>query len=186
MKNENKATSEFVSLLITRHQKSNLKLEGLDWDALINKLKDNPIKLQSLIQMEETGGEPSIVGYDYNSNIFTFFDYSKESPSGRRSLCYDDQALEERKENKPMGSAIGIALSMGIEILNEEEYRYLQTLGEFDLKTSTWIETPKEIRKLGGALFCDKRYNAVFTYHNGAQSYYAARGFRAKLIVCES
>jgi hypothetical protein len=183
MKNENKATSEFVSLLITRHQKSNLKLVGLDWNALTNKLNENPIKLQSLMLMEETGGEPSIVGYDYNSNIFTFFDCSKESPSGRRSLCYDDQALEERKENKPKGSAIGIALSMGVVILNEEEYRYLQTLGDFDLKTSTWIETPKEIRKLGGALFCDKRYNAVFTYHNGAQSYYAARGFRAKLIV---
>ena len=147
------------------------------------KVESNPEKLWSLLQMESSGGEPDVVDYNSKSDIFTFFDCSEESPKGRRNTCYDFEGLESRKENRPPDNAIDMAERMGIEILNESQYKALQLLGEFDLKTSSWILTPPEIRKLGGALFCDRRYNQVFVYHNGAQSYYAVRGFRACLEV---
>ncbi len=143
----------------------------------------DPTKLWSLVEMEATGGEPDVVGYDNDKNEFIFYDCSAESPAGRRSFCYDPEALESRKENKPANSAIGAAVAMGIDLLTETEYRYLQQLGKFDLKTSSWVQTPPEIRKLSGAVFCDRRYNTVFLYHNGAESYYAARGFRGVLRV---
>ena len=147
------------------------------------KLESNPEKLWSLNEMERTEGEPDVVGYDEKSREYLFIDCSAESPKGRRSLCYDRDALNSRKEHKPANSAIDLANEIGLEILTEEQYRGLQTLGNFDLKTSSWIKTPNEIRKLGGAIFCDKRYNTVFLYHNGAESYYAARGFRGILRV---
>jgi len=159
------------------------RLLGLKWENVQAKLEANPKKLWSLSQMEATGGEPDVVAYDKVTDTYVFFDCSPESPKGRRSLCYDEKALISRKEFKPKDSATNLAKTMGVELLNEEEYRYLQTLGKFDLKTSSWIETPVEIRKLGGAVYQDRRYNHVFLYHNGAESYYAVRGFRTSLKV---
>jgi hypothetical protein len=157
--------------------------KGLDWAKVQARLEANPQKLRSLNEMETTGGEPDVVGRDKKSGEYIFYDCSAESPKGRRSICYDHEALEARKENKPKDSAVNMAATMGIELLTEEQYRELQKLGNFDLKTSSWVKTPPEIRKLGGALFCDRRYNQVFLYHNGADSYYAARAFRGSLRV---
>ncbi len=156
---------------------------GLEWAKVQARLEANPAKLWSLNEMERTGGEPDVLGYDNQTGEYIFYDCSAESPEGRRSFCYDREALEARKANKPENSALGMAADMGIEILSEEQYRELQKLGNFDLKTSSWVMTPAGIRKLGGALFCDRRYDHVFTYHNGADSYYAARGFRGSLRV---
>ena len=157
--------------------------KGLDWGKIQAKLEADPGKAASLLEMEATGGEPDVVGFDKKTGEYVFYDCSAESPKGRRSICYDRQALEARKENKPKDSAINMAESMGIEVLTEEQYRELQELGEFDLKTSSWVKTSSGIRKLGGALFCDRRYDTIFLYHNGADSYYAARGFRGSLRV---
>ena len=157
--------------------------KGLKWTDVAARLEANAEKLWSLSEMERTGGEPDVVGFDKKTGEITFYDCSAESPKERRSVCYDREALNARKENKPKNSAIDMATTMGIELLTEDQYRELQTLGEFDLKTSSWVQTPPAIRKLGGALFCDRRYNTVFLYHNGADSYYAARGFRGSLKV---
>lgn len=157
--------------------------EGLAWAAVQARLEANPGALESLRQMEDSGGEPDVIGHDEATGRYTFCDCAAESPSGRRSLCYDQEALDARKEHKPQGSAVGMAAAMGIQLLTEEQYRALQRLGEFDAKTSSWISTPAQLRSLGGALFCDRRYGQVFVYHNGAQSYYAARGFRGWLQV---
>lgn len=157
--------------------------KGISWTTVLSCLGDNTRKLWSLNQMEKTGGEPDVVGYDENTNVVTFVDCSAESPNGRRSLCYDREALDSRKESKPQSNAIDMASFMGIELMSEQEYRDLQALGCFDTKTSSWVKTPADIRKLGGALFGDRRYNTVFIYHNGAPSYYAARGFRGVLKV---
>lgn len=166
-----------------RFQKNMKRHRGLDWAKIQERIEAKPAKAWSLYQMESTGGEPDVVGLDKKSGEYIFFDCSAESPKGRRSLCFDEAALKSRKENKPAGSAEALAGEMGIDILTEAEYRDLQKLGEFDVKTSSWIQTPSEIRKLGGALFCDRRYDTVFLYHNGAESYYAARGFRGSLKV---
>jgi len=174
---------ELIKILKTRFEKNPNRHESVKWEDVQKKLESNPEKLWSLNEMERTEGEPDVVGYDKKTNEYLFFDCSSESPKGRRSLCYDRDALNSRKENKPANSAIDLANEIGIEILNEEQYRELQTLGSFDLKTSSWVKTPEDIRKLGGAIFCDKRYNNVFLYHNGAESYYAARGFRGVLRV---
>jgi hypothetical protein len=174
---------DLIKLLRTRFEKNPGRHDGVDWSAVQAKLEADPNKLQTLHEMERTGGEPDVIAYNPRSGEFTFCDCSPESPTGRRSLCYDRDALESRKENKPGGSAVEMAASMGIEILTEEEYRQLQRLGEFDRKTSSWVQTPSGIRKLGGALFCDRRYGHVFVYHNGAESYYAARGFRGLLKI---
>lgn len=155
----------------------------LNWGVVQAKLEANVEKLQALLEMERSGGEPDVIAYDRNSGALTFCDCSPESPIGRRSLCYDRDALESRKLNKPDGSAVEMAAAMGLEILTEDQYRDLQTLGEFDRKTSSWVQTPSNVRKLGGALFCDRRYDQVFVYHNGAESYYAARGFRGLLTI---
>lgn len=176
-------TDALLSVLKTRFEKNMQRHKGLDWAAVQAKLASNPGKLWSLNEMEETGGEPDVVGFDQTTGETIFYDCSAESPKGRRSLCYDQAALESRKQNKPKDSAMGMAAEMGITLLSEEQYRDLQKLGKFDLKTSSWVETPAEIRKLGGAIFCDRRYEHVFTYHNGAESYYAARGFRGWLRV---
>ena len=157
--------------------------QGLEWGVVQAKLEANPPKFWSLNEMERTGGEPDVVGYDKKTGEFIFYDCSAESPQGRRSICYDHEALKSRKEHKPKNSALGMATAMGVELLTEEQYRELQKLGAFDTKTSSWIKTPVEIRKLGGALYCDRRYDTVFLYHNGAESYYAARGFRGLLRV---
>ena len=157
--------------------------KGIAWADVQAKLEDNAAALRTLHAMESSGGEPDVIAYDKKSGEYTFCDCSAESPAGRRSLCFDPEALAARKENKPQGSAVGMANEMGIELLSEDEYRALQALGEFDLKTSSWVQTPSDIRKLGGALFCDRRYGKVFVYHNGAQSYYAARGFRGVVRV---
>lgn len=175
--------AELLSLLKFRFEKNINRHEGIEWDEVAARLKSNSSKLWSLNEMEKTGGEPDVVGKEKKSGEFLFYDCSPESPGGRRSLCYDKDALEARKEHKPKSSAMEMATSMGIELLTEEQYRLLQTLGKFDTKTSSWIKTPDGIRKLGGALFCDRRYENVFVYHNGAESYYAARGFRAVLKV---
>lgn len=169
--------------LQARFEKNMSRHPGLEWAAVQARLELSPGKLWSLAEMEDTGGEPDVVGLDESSGEFLFYDCSPESPDGRRSLCYDREAWDARKEAKPDSSAMERAEAMGVALLTEEEYRALQTLGEFDLKTSSWVKTPPPIRKLGGAIFCDRRYGAVFTYHNGAQSYYAARGFRASLRV---
>lgn len=174
---------KLLSILKNRFEANSYRHEGLYWNAIEEKLYSNPEKLRSLNLMEETGGEPDVIGFDKKTNEVIFCDCSVESPKGRRSICYDQAALESRKVHKAQNSAEALANEMGIEILTETQYRELQQLGEFDLKTSNWIQTPDEIRKLGGALFCDRRYNTVFLYHNGAESYYAARGFRGILKV---
>lgn len=174
---------ELLSILKIRFEKNMKRHEGMDWNKVQEKLEAKPEKLWSLNEMDITGGEPDVVGYDEKTGEFLFYDCSAESPKGRRSVCFDHEALEVRKEHKPNDSAVNMATEMGIEILTEGEYRSLQELGEFDLKTSSWIQTPERIRKLDGALFCDRRYNTVFVYHNGAQSYYAARAFRGSLRV---
>lgn len=173
---------ELLSLLQHRFEQNMHRHQGLEWEEIEKRLINHGEKLLVLQHMEDTGGEPDVVSYDKEREIYLFFDCSKESPD-RRSLCYDEKALEERKKNKPQGSALGLAKDMGIGLLTEEQYRYLQTLGEFDLKTSSWIKTPERIRKQGGALFCDRRYDTVFVYHNGADSYYASRGFRGCVEV---
>jgi transposase len=175
-------STELLKVLKTRFEKNMNRHKGLDWKKIQAKLEANPEKLWSLNEMEETEGEPDVVNYDKKTDEYIFVDCSPESPK-RRSLCYDYQAWESRKANKPESNAIDKAAEMGIEIVSKEQYRYLQELGKFDLKTSSWIKTPENIRELGGALFCDRRYNTVFTYHNGADSYYAARGFRGMLKV---
>ena len=174
---------ELLTTLKARFEKNMNRHKGLDWAKVQTRLEANPEKLWSLNEMETTGGEPDVVGQDKKSGAYIFYDCSAESPKGRRSICYDREALEARKENKPKDSAINMATEIGVELLTEEQYRQLQKLGEFDLKTSSWVQTPADIRKLGGALYCDRRYNTVFLYHNGADSYYAARGFRASLSV---
>lgn len=174
---------ELLSTLKTRFEKNMNRHKGLDWSKIEEKIKSNPEKAWSLSEMERTEGEPDVVGNDKKTGEFIFMDCSAESPKGRRSFCYDHEALNKRKEAKPKDSAMNMAENMGIEILTEEQYKELQTVGEFDLKTSSWIKTPDEIRKLGGALYCDRRYNQVFTYHNGAESYYAVRGFRGTLRI---
>ncbi len=174
---------EQMKTLADRFAENMRRHTGIDWRAVQVKLEARPEKLQVLYEMERTGGEPDVVGYDENSGAFIFCDCSLESPTGRRSICYDRQALDARKKNKPGGNAIEMASSIGIEILTEQQYRELQELGEFDRKTSSWVKTPAKIRDLGGSLFCDRRYDHVFVYHNGADSYYAARGFRGRLEV---
>jgi len=174
---------ELLGTLKARFEKNMKRHAGLEWAKLRAKLVADPAALGSLHEMERTGGEPDVVGQDEKTGEYIFYDCAAESPSGRRSLCYDREALDARKENKPKGNAMEIAAVMGVELLMEEEYRELQRLGTFDTKTSSWIRTPATIRKLGGALFCDRRYDHVFTYHNGAESYYAARGFRGSLRV---
>ncbi len=174
---------ELIQILKTRFEKNPKRHENIKWEDVQKKLESSPENLWSLNEMERTEGEPDVVGHDKKTNEYFFIDCSAESPKGRRSLCYDRKALDSRKENKPANSAIDLANEIGIEILNEKQYRELQTLGNFDLKTSSWIKTPDEIRKLGGAVFCDNRYNTIFLYHNGAESYYAARGFRGVLKV---
>lgn len=177
------SSEKLLEILKARFEANMKRHKGIEWANVEKKLKAHSTKLNSLSQMEETGGEPDIVGYDKKADEYVFYDCSAESPAGRRSLCYDREALEARKANKPKNSAIDIAAKMGIELLTEDEYRQLQELGEFDTKTSSWIKTPAGIRKLGGALFCDRRYNQVFVFHNGADSYYSARGFRGSLRV---
>ncbi len=174
---------EFFKTLKERFEKNMNRHKGLEWSKVQAKVEVNNEKMCTLIEMENTGGEPDVVGYDNKTNEYIFYDCAAESPAGRRSFCYDGEALASRKENKPKNSAIDMAAAMGIELLTEEQYRELQTLGKFDLKTSSWVNTPIAIRKLGGAIFCDRRYDTVFVYHNGAESYYAARAFRGMLKV---
>lgn len=174
---------ELFATLKARFEKNRHRHKGLDWSGVEARLKANAGKLRSLQEMEETGGEPDVIELDKKTGEYIFYDCSPESPSGRRSLCYDPEALRSRKEYKPRHSAIGMAAEMGIELLTEEQYRNLQQTGKFDTKTSSWIATAAAIRQLGGALFCDRRYDTVFVYHNGAESYYAARGFRGSLRV---
>jgi hypothetical protein len=178
-----KQREELLNILKARFEKNMNRHKGIDWIKVQAKLETNTAKLKSLNEMEKTGGEPDVVGFDKKTGEFIFYDCSIESPKGRRSVCYDREGLESRKEHKPENNAIDMAKEIGIEILTEEEYRELQKLGEFDTKTSSWVKTPADIRKLDGALFCDRRYNHVFTYHNGAQSYYNVRGFRGSLRV---
>lgn len=174
---------ELIKVLKARFEKNKNRHTDLEWVQIQVKLEASPEKLSSLNEMERTGGEPDVVGLDKATGGFLFYDCSAESPKGRRSVCFDREALESRKEFKPENNAVDLAAAMGIDLLTEEQYRDLQKLGEFDLKTSSWIKTPLEIRKRGGALFCDRRYNHVFVYHNGAESYYAVRGFRGVLVV---
>lgn len=175
--------NELLKVLKDRFEKNMQRHKGLEWDKVQVKLEANPEKMWSLDEMELTEGEPDVVGFDKNTGEFIFYDCSEESPKGRRSICYDQQALNARKEHKPKNSAMNMAAEMGIELLSEEEYRALQQLGNFDAKTSSWIKTPSDIRALGGAIFADFRFGNVFVYHNGAESYYAARGFRGSLRV---
>src|ERR1700694_4253707 len=175
---------ELLSELKTRFEENMNRHKGLEWAKVQAKLEPNTKKLWSLSEMERTGGEPDVVGFDKKTGEYIFYDCSVESPKGRRSLCYDGEALELRKEHKPKNNAIDMAAAMGIELLTEEQYRELQELGNFDTKTSSWVQTPSDIRRLGGALFCDRRYDHVFMYHNGAESYYAARAFRGSLRIC--
>ncbi|HET7179522.1 MAG TPA: DUF4256 domain-containing protein [Chryseosolibacter sp.] len=175
--------SDLMLTLRARFEKNMNRHKGLEWVNVQARLEANTAKLWPLHRMESTGGEPDVVGYDKKTGEYIFYDCAAESPKGRRSICYDHEALESRKEHKPENSAMGMAADMGIDILTEDEYRDLQKLGQFDTKTSSWIKTPADIRKLGGAIFCDRRYNTVFVYHNGAESYYAARGFRGVLRV---
>jgi Protein of unknown function (DUF4256) len=177
------AGKDLLEVLRTRFEANAERHKGIPWSEVAGRLQANPSKVKVLQEMESTGGEPDVVGRDAKTKAFLFVDCSAESPAGRRSLCYDQEALQARKENKPKGSAVALAHKIGIQLLDEAQYRRLQELGEFDLKTSSWIQTPAEIRKLGGAVFCDRRYDQVFLYHNGADSYYAARGFRGSLLV---
>jgi hypothetical protein len=176
-------SEDLLKILKERFEKNRNRHEGIEWDKVLAKLEANPEKLWSLNEMEQTGGEPDVVHYDKNTGEYTFYDCSSESPKERRSFCYDRQALDARKENKPKNSVMDLANAMEITLLSEEQYRELQELGKFDTKTSSWIATPAEIRKLGGAMFGDFRYGNVFIYHNGAESYYAARGFRGALKI---
>ena len=178
-----KQREDLLRTLKARFEKNMNRHKGLEWDKVQAKMESNPDKLWSLHEMERTGGEPDVVGYDKKTGEYIFCDCSAESPKDRRSICYDHEALEARKEHKPKDSAIGMATTMGIEILTEEQYRELQKLGDFDTKTSSWLKTPSEIRKLGGAIFADRRYDHVFVYHNGADSYYGVRGFHGSLRV---
>jgi hypothetical protein len=178
-----KQQEDLLRVLKARFEKNTNRHKGLEWAKVQAKLDTNPEKLWSLNEMERTGGEPDIVGHDKKTGEYIFYDCSADSPKDRRSLCYDREALDSRKENKPKGSAVDMASAMGIELLTEEQYRELQKLGAFDTKTSSWVKTPANIRRLGGAVFCDRRYDTVFLYHNGAESYYAARGFRGSLRV---
>jgi hypothetical protein len=180
------STAQHVELLKTleeRFEENMNRHQGLSWEKVLARLEANPEKMWSLFEMERTEGEPDVVRHDKKTGELIFVDCSAESPKGRRSICYDREALESRKEHKPAHSAQGMAAEMGVELLSEEQYRELQKLGEFDLKTSSWVQTPAAIRKLGGAIFCDRRYDTVFMYHNGAESYYGARGFRGSLRV---
>jgi hypothetical protein len=174
---------ELIKTLKKRFTENMRRHTGIDWSSVQARLESRAEKLRALSDMERTGGEPDVVGRDEATGELVFCDCSPESPTGRRSLCYDREALDSRKENKPGGNAVEMASSLGIEMLTEQQYRELQELGEFDRKTSSWVETPARIRDLGGALFCDRRYDHVFVYHNGAESYYAARGFRGRLKV---
>jgi len=176
-------SAELLRVLKARFEKNMHRHKGLEWTKVQARLGAHSEKLRSLHEMERTGGEPDVVGHDKNTGEYIFYDCSEESPKGRRSVCYDGEALESRKEHKPKDSAANMAASMGIELLTEEQYRQLQELGEFDTKTSSWVKTPSGIRKLGGALFCDRRFDTVFVYHNGAESYYAAGAFRGLLRV---
>lgn len=178
-----KDKKELLETLETRFEKNMNRHKWIEWKKVLVKLENEPVKLKSLSEMEATGGEPDVVGFDKKTGEYIFFDCSAESPSGRRNVCYDQKALESRKQFKPKSSAEKMAKEMGIEILSEEEYRELQKLGVFDAKTSSWIKTPVDIRKLGGALFADFRFGTIFIYHNGAESYYAGRGFRGSLRV---
>ena len=185
-----KQREELLKILKARFEKNQNRHKGIEWAKVQAKFEKNKQKLWSLNEMERTGGEPDVVGYDNKTGEYIFYDCSAESPKDRRSLCYDREALESRKEHKPKNNVVDMAAAMGIEILSEEQYRELQKLGNpaspaggFDLKTSSWVKTPDNIRKLGGAIFCDRRYNTVFVYHNGAESYYAARGFRGWLRI---
>jgi hypothetical protein len=175
--------ADLLRSLKARFEKNMNRHKGLEWEKVQAKLEANPEKLSSLNEMERTGGEPDVVGHDEKTGEYIFYDCSAESPKDRRSVCYDREGLESRKEHKPANSAIDMAVAMGTELLTEKQYRELQKLGNFDTKTSSWVKTPSDIRKLGGALFCDRRYGNVFVYHNGAQSYYAGRGFRGSLRV---
>ncbi len=187
MENKKELTSgqheELMKALKDRFEKNINRHKDIEWANVQTKLEAHPEKLWSLSEMEKTGGEPDVVGLDKNSGEYIFYDCSPESPKGRRSICYDREALESRKEYKPENNALDMAANMGIELLTEEQYRELQKLGNFDMKTSSWVKTPSEIRKLGGAIFCDRRYDHVFVYHNGAESYYGVRGFRGELKV---
>ena len=185
MKNKLSAAEreELLATLRTRFEKNMNRHKGVEWAKVLSKLEANGEKLWSLSEMERTGGEPDVVGHDKKTGEYVFVDCSVESPKGRRSVCFDREALESRKEHKPKDSAVDMAAAMGVEILTEEQYRELQKLGEFDAKTSSWVQTPDAVRKLGGALFCDRRYEQVFVYHNGAESYYGARGFRGAVRV---
>ena len=177
------ATDVLINTLRSRFEQNTGRHQGIDWSAVRAKLDADPRALAALREMERTLGEPDVIGYDKDANVFIYCDCSPESPKGRRSLCYDRAALDARKENKPAGNAIELASALGIEMLTEAQYQTLQALGEFDTKTSSWVKTPPDVRRLGGALFCDRRYGRVFVYHNGAESYYAARGFRGVLRV---
>jgi hypothetical protein len=174
---------ELIGILKARFEKNKSRHKNIAWQSVQERLEAHPGKLWSLNEMEMTGGEPDVVGLDKNTGEYIFYDCAAESPKGRRSVCYDHEALESRKEHKPKDSAVNMAADMGVELLTEAQYKELQQLGAFDLKTSSWVSTPVAIRKHGGAIFCDRRYDHVFTYHNGAESYYAARGFRASLKV---
>ena len=174
---------ELLRTLKTRFEKNMDRHKGLDWAKVQSRLDANPERVWSLNEMERTGGEPDVVGHNKKTGEYMFYDCAAESPKGRRSVCYDREALEARKEHKPKDSAVDMAVAIGVELLTEEQYRELQELGEFDTKTSSWVKTPVDIRKLGGALFCDRRYGHVFVYHNGAESYYAARAFRGMCRV---
>jgi hypothetical protein len=178
-----KQREELLRALKARFEENMTRHKALEWTKVQAKLEANADRLWSLHEMERTAGEPDVVGHDKKTNEYIFYDCSPESPAGRRSLCYDGEALDARKENKPKGSAVDMAAAMGIEVLTEEQYRDLQQFGKFDTKTSSWVKTPAAVRELGGALFCDRRFDTVFLYHNGAESYYAARGFRGSLRV---
>lgn len=180
---EARQLEDLLKVLKARFEKNKSRHEGIEWAEVQAKLEANPEKLLSLNAMETTGGEPDVIGRDRETGDYTFCDCSAESPAGRRSVCYDREGLESRKEHRPENNAIDMAAAMGIDILTEEQYRALQKLGDFDTKTSSWVKTPSDVRRLGGALFCDRRYGKVFVYHNGAQSYYASRGFRGSLRV---
>ncbi len=182
-KQQEELQEELINTLKTRFENNINRHKGIEWSDVQSRLEANPYKFWSLNEMESTGGEPDVIAYDKKSGEYIFYDCSEESPKGRRSLCFDRAALDSRKEHKPKNSVIDMAAEMGIEILTEEQYRELQKLGKFDMKTSSWVKTPDNIRKLGGAIFCDYSYDTVFVYHNGAESYYAARGFRGKLRV---